>query len=144
MPFIPLTQTHRHTAECAEPVNPVQIVPRRSIHDLICLFSFYSCLYFQCLSFETLILPLCLLLPNSGNPPLCTPVTQRRDVEYCHETEARERKHFSLQDPRWAPLPRVHPQGSEARIPMSVFHWGLVAARWHFITLQSWSCIFNL
>lgn len=39
------------------------------------------------------------LLPNSGNPPLCTPVTQRKDMEYCHETKARERKHFSLQDP---------------------------------------------
>lgn len=108
MHFIPNTGTHKHTAGCAEPVKPVQIVPRSSIHDLICLFFLYSCLYFQCLSFEILIrllplLPLSpslrSLLPNSGNPPLCTPVTQRKDMEHCHETKARERKHFSLQDP---------------------------------------------
>lgn len=61
MHFIPLTGTHRHTSGWAEPVKPVQIVPGSSIHDLICLFFLYSCLYFHCLSFEILIplLPLC-------------------------------------------------------------------------------------
>lgn len=106
MHFIPNTGTHKHTPGCAEPVKPVQIVPRSSIHDLICLFFLYSCLYFQCLSFEILI----PLLPLSL--PLCARSYQtqvillsalqwhkEKDMEHCHETKARERKHFSLQDP---------------------------------------------
>lgn len=131
MHFIPLTGTQKHTSGRAEPVKPIQVVPRCSMHDLICLFFFlYSCLYFQCLSFWNPPPSLCLLLPNSGNPPLCT---QRADMEYCHETEARA---FLSAGPRWGTLARgagastgVRGQGTNERLSVRAWwrHVGILS-----------------